>query len=57
MLVFKEKKNGIMNTERCVHRGVAINMTVLNGTQSSLVLTKRANDARARIKRDNYSII
>lgn len=45
-----------MNTERCIHSGVAINITVLNRIQSFLTLTKRER-RRHKIKRDNYSII
>lgn len=45
-----------MNTERCIHSGVVINMTVLNRIQSFLALTKRER-RRHKIKRNHFSII
>lgn len=50
MLVFKKKKKKkrLLNTEHCIHSGVAINITVLNRTQPFLTLTKRERRTQKR---------
>lgn len=49
----KRKKKCLLNTEHCIHSGVAINITVLNRTQPFLTLTKREHTSAT----DNYGII